>query len=134
MAYDKAIITINICCKKKVMRHTSCNFSVEQLIADLENIHAGNRLFRIYAHSPNLFELLLSLNSDLSGKRTPASTPDDATWEELLSHIHSRYDAEEDSACKEQFLFYFGQIRMLLDCIKTRDERVRAPGIVRLFV
>lgn len=116
------------------MRHTSCDFSVEQLIADLEKIHAGNRLFRIYAHSPNLFELLMSLYSDLSGTRTLVSTPDDATWEDLLSHIHTRYDAEEDSACKQQLLFYFGQIRMLLDCIKTRDEQLRTPGIVRLFV
>ena len=107
---------------------------VEQLIAELENIHAGNRLFRIYAHSPNLFELLLSMEADLSGTRRDDNSPDDATWERLLNYIHSRYEAEDDPSCKQQFLFCFGQLRMLLDCIKTRDEQIRPPGIVRLFV
>jgi hypothetical protein len=115
------------------MRHTSCHFSVEQLIEDLENIHAGNRLFRIYAHSQSLFELLLSMEADLSGTRRPDNSPDDATWERLLNDIHSHYKAENEPTCKQQFLFYFGQVRMLLDCIKTRDEQIRHPGIVRLF-
>jgi len=115
------------------MRNTPYIFSIEELIEKAERMQPKNRLFRIYAYSPTLFDLLLLLEKQLSGgKDLERITPDHRTWDCVLRNIQSLYksgDHENDP----NVLYYIGQIALLLESIESRDAHINIPNLVRAF-
>jgi len=115
------------------MKNTPYIFSIEELIEKAERMQPKNRLFRIYAYSPTLFDLLLLLEKQLSGgKDLERITPDHRTWDSVLRNIQSLYksgDHENDP----NVLYYMGQIALLLESIESRDAHINIPNLVRAF-
>jgi hypothetical protein len=135
MALDGAIIIQHFWGNIFVMQHTPGNFSIEHLLEEAAEIRPANRLFRIYPHSPTLFELLLLLENQLSvTSDLNHVTPDDETWTDLLKNIKVLCQSHTNADSREYISFYLGQIAMLLDCIRSRDAHAHNPNLVRLFI
>lgn len=116
------------------MKNTPYVFSIEELIEKAEKMQPKNRLFRIYAYSPTLFDLLLLLEKQLSGgKKLERVTPDHRTWESVLRNIQCLYKSGDHTEKDPNVLYYMGQIGLLLESIESRDAHINIPNLVRAF-